>query len=336
MSVNERDWQDLERERHARGVVSRRLYPASPHDLFIAVDQAAGQRMLVIRTAGSDAAAALRRFRTLPRTRGLQLEFVGLTDGQRELRIVLLADDLREVFNPLVTDIADSAQAAPDGTEALVAAVQRFEHWRNLLKTIADTGLSKESRRGLYGELRLLREHLLRTLSPTEALGAWTGPLFANQDFQLSRCAIEVKTTSARGPQTIQIASERQLDTTGVENLFLAHFSVDERLGGNGESLNAAVDSVRRVFDVAGMAAQFDELVVRAGFLSHQRQLYDEPRYTVRAQHFWSVRDDFPRITENDLRSGVGDCQYRITTTDLDRYMITSEQLAAVLGTPNA
>ncbi|MCE6999975.1 PD-(D/E)XK motif protein [Saccharothrix sp. S26] len=336
MRVDEQDWQDLEAERHRRGVVSRRLYPASQRDLFIAIDQVTGQRMLVIRTSSSHAMAALRRFRAFPRTRGLHLEFVGLTDGQRELRIALMTADLREVFNPLLTDIADAAQAAPDDTEALVAAVQRFDHWRNLLQTIGDTGLSKESRRGLYGELRVLREHILLALSPVEALRSWTGPLLANQDFQVNRCAIEVKTTSARGPQSLQIASERQLDETGVEHLFLVHLSVDERQGGNGESLNAAVESVRRPFDAFGLATQFDELLMRIGFFSHQRHLYDDPRYTVRAEHLWSVQDDFPRITETDLRPGVGDCQYRITTTGLERFEVSPEQLAVTLGTPHA
>ena len=28
---------------------------------------------------------------------------------------------------------------------------------------------------------------------------------------------------------------------------------------------------------------------------------------------FWHVAGDFPRITEADLRPGVGDCRYRIS-----------------------
>lgn len=84
----------------------------------------------------------------LPCTRGLDLGFVGLADSRREFRITLTTSDLREVFNPLVTDVADAAQAAPDDVEALVAAVRRFERWRDLLQTVGDTGLSKESDEG--------------------------------------------------------------------------------------------------------------------------------------------------------------------------------------------
>lgn len=337
MTVEEKDWHDLESEQHRRGVVSRRLYPGSTHDLFIAIDQFTRQRMLVIRTAGGHAATALRRLGgQLPRTRGLDLAFVSLADGRREFRITLTTSDLREVFNPLVTDVADAAQAAPDDIEALVAAVRRFERWRDLLQAVGDTGLSKESRRGLYGELHFLREQLLLALSPAEALRAWTGPRLTNQDFQLERCAIEVKTTTGRGPQDILVTSERQLDDTGVENLFLVHISVDERTGGSGESLNGIVDAIRREFDANGLAAQFEELVMRAGFLTHHRKLYDDFRYTVRVQHLWQVRDDFPRVTERDLRPGVGDCQYRISTTGLDRFEVTPAQLAATLGTPHA
>lgn len=145
-----------------------------------------------------------------------------------------------------------------------------------------------------------------------------------------------MKTTTGRGPQDVHIASERQLDDTGVENLFLVHLSVDERSGGNGESLIDIVDAMRREFDANGLATQFEDLVMRAGFLTHHRNLYNDCRYTVRDQHLWQVRDDFPRVTERDLRPGVGDCQYRISTTGLDRFEVTPSQLAATLGTPHA
>ena len=74
-----------------------------------------------------------------------------------------------------------------------------------------------------------------------------------------------------------------------------------------------------------------DDLLVRAGYLRQQRDLYDEPRYTVRRQRFWHVAGDFPRITEADLRPGVGDCRYRISTAGLDQYLMTAEQVAAAV-----
>ena len=121
------------------------------------------------------------------------------------------------------------------------------------------------------------------------------------------------------------ISNERELDGQGIPRLILAHLSLDERRGGNGESLNAAVDRTRDALtDAAARAAPGRPAGARR-IPAHQRDLYDEPRYTVRRQRFWHVTGDFPRITEADLRPGVGDCQYSIATAGLDQYLMTAE-----------
>jgi hypothetical protein len=79
----------------------------------------------------------------------------------------------------------------------------------------------------------------------------------------------------------------------------------------------------------------FDELLVKAGCLPHQHDRYHEPRYTVRGRHIWRVSGHFPRITEGDLRDGVGDCQYRIATANLDEYEISVLELTATLRASN-
>jgi hypothetical protein len=333
MRITERDWDDLEADWHADGSTVRRLYPGSPHDIFIAVQHPDGRRMLTLRIGKHAASGALRRLHSLPRTRGLEMQFAAVDDGSSELRVLLTADDLREVFNSLASDIASTAQAATGPVEAVLAAADRFEHWRHMLQTIAEAGLTPEGRRGLFGEVTVLRDHLLPAMSGADAVRAWTGPAAANQDFQLPAAAIEVKTSSGKEPQTIVISNERELDERGTAKLILAHLSLDERRGGNGESLNAAVDRTRAAVTDADARAALDDLLVRAGYLGHQRDLYDEPRYTVRRQRFWHVTGDFPRITEADLRPGVGDCQYRISTAGLDAYLITADDAAmAVKG----
>jgi hypothetical protein len=78
-----------------------------------------------------------------------------------------------------------------------------------------------------------------------------------------------------------------------------------------------------------------DDMLARAGYLRQHRALYDEPRYTVRKQSFWRVTEDFPRITEGDLRAGVGDCRYHISTAGLERFLMTPEQVAAAIAGEN-
>jgi hypothetical protein len=226
--------------------------------------------------------------------------------------------------------MATTAQAAASVDDALAAALERFDQWRHLLQSIAETGLGREGRRGLYGELVVLRDHVLPASGPTAAVAAWTGPTRTSQDFQLPHAAVEVKTGSGGSPQTVVIADERQLDDTGVGQLLLAHVSVDERKGGTGESLNAAVAAVAGALGSADRAGLYD-LLVRVGYLSEHRHLYDEPRYTVRGVRFWRVAGDFPRITGADLRPGVGDCRYRISTVGLDRHRVPADEVRRIL-----
>ncbi|GGR73243.1 hypothetical protein GCM10010169_16570 [Micromonospora fulviviridis] len=177
----------------------------------------------------------------------------------------------------------------------------------------------------------MLRDHLLPVLSPQDAVSAWRGPTGANQDFELPSCAIEVKTGAGRNPGSIVIASERQLDETGTDHLLLAHLSVDERRSGSGQSLNDVVDSVKEMMATAPARAEFGDRLVRVGYLSEHRHLYDDARYTVRRTDFWHVNGDFPRIVEADLRSGVGDCRYRISTVGLDQYGVSAERVACII-----
>jgi hypothetical protein len=165
---------------------------------------------------------------------------------------------------------------------------------------------------------------------------SWTGPDGAHQDFQLPRVAIEVKTSSGKEPQTIAISSERELDDTGAGPLVLAHFSLDERRGGNGESLNSLIDRTRLVLGDTVTVERFNSQLIRVGYLTEHRHLYEEPRYTIRRQRFWHVTGDFPRITEADLRPGVGDCEYRISVAGLEEYLMPAEEvLSAVMeGSP--
>ncbi|MFG1895646.1 PD-(D/E)XK motif protein [Micromonospora zamorensis] len=330
MRIREEDWAPLEAEHHPYGIVARRLFPRSRHDIFLAVQQPTGRRVLLLRVPASAGRSVAERYPSLPSTRGLAIEFATAPDGSTELRVVLTADERREVFNPLIADVATTAHEAEGPAEALTAAIERFEHWRHLLQSIRDTGLGEEARRGLFGELVVLREHLCPVLPPKEAVSAWRGPMGANQDFELATCAIEVKTGTGRSPRSIVIASERQLDDTGTDHLLLAHLSLDERRGGSGESLNAIIGSLREA-SPAAVRAELDDLLIRAGYLSEHRHLYDELRYTVRGTDFWHVIDDFPRITEADLRPGVGGCCYRISTVGLEQYGVSAEQVASIV-----
>ncbi|MFG2656065.1 PD-(D/E)XK motif protein [Streptomyces sp. NPDC048425] len=332
MTVTEDAWNELESPQEAPGRSSLRLHPESPLDIFLSVSHPGRQRMLVLRADARSADPVIRSVGRLPRAAGIEMNLSAVSRLEYELQVILTANELREVFNPLVADVADTARAASAAPEALAAAVERFGRWQDLLRTVSRDGLSTEARRGLHGELLVLGNVLLASLSQSEAVEAWTGPTGSNQDFQLPEVAIETKASIAKRPRSIHIASERQLDDTGTPALLLALAQLDERRGGSGESLNRRVDEIRQQLTSPVARARFDGLLIQAGYLPGHRDLYDEPRYTVRELRFWHVRGDFPRLGEPDLPEGVGDCTYHVSTSGLDAYRATADEVKELIG----
>jgi hypothetical protein len=335
LSITEEDWRELDTPQGTPGRSMRRIHPESPHDLFIVVNYPSRQRMLVLETDAATYERVPSTLGRLPRTLGLEIQFARLSRRNYELRIGLTADELKGVFTSLVTDIARAVQSARDGITAVTTAINRFERWQALLESVRDSGLGPEARRGLFGELLMFRDFVLPSLGASDAVMSWTGPEGTHQDFQLPTLAIEVKTSSARASSEIAIANERQLDNTGVSNLILALVVLDERRGGLGVSLNSMVENTRQA--ISGLAAQtqFNELLIEVGYFPSHHDLYDEPRYTVRETRFWSVKDDFPRIIEPELRPGVSTCSYRIQTTGLDEYHISGNEVKNLIRGTN-
>lgn len=336
MTITEGEWRELEAPQDAPGRSRIRLHPESPIDIFLSVSHPGQQRMLILRADARSADHIVRSVGRLPRAAGLEMTLSAVSRLEYELQVILTANELREVFNPLVTDVAETARAAPEAATALTAAVDRFERWQDLLRAVSRNGLGPESRLGLYGELLLFGDHVLPALMQVEAVEAWTGPVGANQDFQLPEVAIEAKASTAKRPRSIRIASERQLDSTGTPALLLALAMLDERRGGTGKSLNMMVDHIRERLTSPAARARFDGRLVQAGYLPGQRDLYDEPRYTLRELRFWQVRGEFPRVVESNLPEGVSDCTYHVSTSGLDQYRATTDEVSELIGGAHA
>ncbi|MFF0389252.1 PD-(D/E)XK motif protein [Kitasatospora sp. NPDC004615] len=336
MTITEAEWHDLEAPQDAPGRSRIRLHPDAPVDVFLSVSHPARQRMLVLRADARSAEHIVRSVSRLPRAAGLEMSLSAVSRLEYELQVVLTANELREVFNPLVADVADTVRDAPGAAAALTAAVERFERWQDLLRAVGRDGLGPEARRGLVGELLVLHDHILPVVAADAAVEAWTGPSGANQDFQLPGVAVETKASTAKQPRSIRIASERQLDDTGTPSLLLSLAMLDERRGGSGESLNRLVDRIRDRLTSPAVRAAFDGRLVQAGYLPGQRDLYDEPRYALRDLRFWHVRENFPRIVEADLPDGVGDCTYHVSTSGLDQHRASTDEVTALIGGTDA
>lgn len=239
----------------------------------------------------------------------------------------LLNFEHKDIFAVLCEDLIASISEETNEKRIIREVLNRFEKWKSLFNKIGLQGLKPEEQRGLFGELYFLRKFLRTTNNFLPIVNTWTGTEKQIRDFQSGSWAVEVKTTHGNNHQKVQISSERQLDTTNLENLFLYHISLEQQQN-SGETLNDIVDSVIEILREEMIALnKFKSKIYEVGYFDLQRNLYETVGYHIRQDEFYKVEKDFPRIEENDLRIGVGDVKYSIILSQCAPFSIGESEV---------
>jgi hypothetical protein len=269
--------------------------------------------------------------RRWPRCRGLEALAVEIEKASH-FGVMLKEPRFADVFAALAEDLVRRVAETVTPAEQAQAFIGQLARWQKFLSASLE-GLAEEAQRGLWGELRVLRELLLPVLG-TAAVAGWKGPEKAHQDFQFHGGALEVKTTLAKQPQVVRIASERQLDVADWPALFLHVLALDVREG-RGESLPEMVASVRAA--VAGGAEARERLedgLLAAGYLDAQADRYAGRGYSVRSERHFRVKRGFPAIVERDLPAGVGNVAYALAVDACERFACEPTAVTTTLGRP--
>ncbi len=253
----------------------------------------------------------------LPKVQGLKYTTHNLgdeSDGYTSIIIAPTSSKFEESFIVLVEDLVRSLEPS-ENADSLKIISTRLNVWRKFFSPNLIGQLSAEKQRGLWGELCVLRK-LLQEIShqAPEIVKSWRGPYDSPQDFIFNdSIALEVKVKSSN--ENIRIASEYQLDPTEVNQLWLAVVTLAR--SDDGTSLNSLVDDVRDA--LVGDPIAFSDMnhaLVEYGYLDLHRKYYDFPSYT-KNMILYQVEGSFPRIYLNDIREGVGDVTYSITSNSV-------------------
>jgi hypothetical protein len=265
-------------------------------------------------------------------------------DNLRELKVMLLTDttfvnsrlliiqllhlNSRDIFATLCENLIQSVIKLNAEQKISRTVVNQLEKWKTLFEQNNSTGLTPAEQQGLFGELHFLQKFLAKPdTNFCDVLHTWVGVDKALRDFQGNSWAVEVKTTSTNNPQKVTINGERQLDETLLENLFLFHFSI-EVSNGNGQTLCQKVAAIREMLDNDAPALSlFNTKLFEAGYLDKHEPYYQERFYQARNENYYKIENDFPRVKENELRSGVSDVKYSIILAMCDEYLVSENQL---------
>lgn len=308
-------WSILEQGLEGGGDYGRRIFPQSPANLWLISSGSPRRRRLRVGGVGSV------EFEDLITTGGIE---VAIEKGEESFLEVILCDDsFSELFDVLVLDVASSASKVKTADSVPVTVADRIRKWRNFLKANR-AGLSREAQRGLFGELTLLVA-LSKALDPHVAIAGWTGPTMEAQDFSYHGRSIEVKTTAQKKPVSIEITSERQLDTKTLQALFLCVVIIDVQ-NGYGRTLPDLVSEIRAVAAQAGQNSTIEDLLLLVGYHDIHADKYASG-YSVKELLTYCVEPDFPRIVEADCPDGVGDIKYHLQLGAISSFRVSTEEM---------
>lgn len=321
-------WDDLTNDSSATsGIVRRRIAHQAVCDVFLAVQKPEDIRVLQLDVAAQSVPPGA----SMPRSRGFEIQVTPVLPGSNGIvRLTLLhtLNGYPEIFSALCDDIVQSVEVARTEKAAVSSFIVRLTAWQRFLERQGQQGLSPSAQLGLYGELLFLARYAPKYLPIELAIDAWTGPLGTNQDFELGRVAVEVKTTRANTQEHFHVSSERQFDTAGLERLLLFQLAVDVRQGED-NTLPQLVSEIRGLLaELPAALLVFNHRLLEAGYLDAHASLYMKAAYTEREHRVFQVREGFPRITEADLRDGVGRVNYTVSIAACLPFLITVAEFA--------
>jgi hypothetical protein len=244
--------------------------------------------------------------------------------------LVLTDQQHQDIFDLLIEDLVNAAEQQEDERAGVGRFLARLTDWQRLLMRLAPELMSRDNQQGLWGELWTLREVVGPAVGFTNGIRAWRGPLGADQDFQFSNAALEIKTSTAHVFERMVIASELQLDVVPSISLAIIALALDARPN-HGETLADMVRDCRSLVVDAGCLQVLEDRIALSGYRNEDVDSYSDIGYTVRSRLQFRIQDDFPRIVLEDLRPGVGEVRYSISLAACAPFTINEGELSEML-----
>ncbi len=309
----------------ARQIPSKGVFPA-----FLATDFKKGIRLLYVKLHDNHDIIT----DNLPRFRGLEISSTTTSIGNFKNETFLVFSqsipNTDNIFESVISDICDTIIQLQNKQNLNAALTKVLNEWKVFFEKQENEILSIEAQKGLFGELCFLSEYLFQKYSFTESLFYWTGSDKTNHDFQIINNAVEVKTTSSKQHKKFTISSERQLDATGLEHLYLSLFALNLHTNMPHKSLPALIRQIYSEIHSDPIATfQFQIKLAKYGYNDAlaEKYLVGFSRFDMK---FFEVREGFPRLLQRNLPNGVGDLKYSVVVAACTEFEIPTDILTLI------
>jgi hypothetical protein len=254
----------------------------------------------------------------LPEGQGFSVERADLDEaGKLWIALSRKTAGSPELFAAMSCDVIgaldDAASAGADEARLARVCIGRVGAWQEFMRK-GTQSLSPEAEIGLVGELALLGAIISAGVAAANAIESWVGPLDGIQDFEIGTGALEVKATLSAKGFPAKIGSLEQLDDSVRQPLFVA--GARFRQVECGRNLPEFVAAMRATIQGDAEAARLlSERILAAGYIDAHENRYPR-RFTLNEIRVVMVGENFPRLTQGSVTSGIMRAMYEI---DLDK-----------------
>lgn len=232
------------------------------------------------------------------RSKGIRISARDLEeDGEvrKFIDVVCRVPELNDLFDSVATDMIGAIDDDPTAPSAACREV--LNRWRELIEREPGPKLGQNELIGLFGELLVLNE--ITALSP-ESLDFWFGPERERHDFENTRIALEVKTSTILNGRVCTVHGHLQLVPPQGASLYLFYLRVER--SPNGISVPELIDLIsKRQID----QLKFRELLSRAKYDERHAEEYAKFSLAVLERRLYRVDENFPKIVPESFSGGV-------------------------------
>ena len=244
--------------------------------------------------------------------------------------LILKEEKYRDIFYKVVDDLLIYSQRETDRKKYARCLIERYKVWSKFWKRDR-TGLTKEEKQGLFGELIYIKDQLTKGKDATNLLRSWKGPEYAPQDFIESGFWAEIKTIK-HSSDSISISSLEQLDNPAglsdeeakkvVGRLIVIKINISPATP-SPIKLTHLVEEIREILSSNSSALDlFENGLELLGFDYEKEKEDDFIAELVNITSFNANADDFPKYRVRDVDNAVIGMNYQLSIPGLSKWTV--------------
>lgn len=323
-------WESINMESRSKSEkthIARKIPSSGVYAVFLATDFARFKRLLYVCLGNRH----LPLIEKLPSFRGLEISICKINLGEyinsNFLRLEQTIPHTENIFESVIADVCERIIQIENESGLENVLLQVLNEWRVFFEKEEAEILSLTRQKGLFSELLFLRDVMFPKFGFSLALSYWTGADRTNHDFQIGTNGIEIKSTSSKEHRKFVVASEKQLDSTGLDHLYLVLYGLNIHANMPGGTLPALIDEIEMLIQDEQIAVfLFTVKLAKSGYHPNHRDDYTVG-FSVGIIKTYEVAESFPRLLSNNLPNGIGDLKYSVVAAACEPFLLQTDIL---------